>query len=398
MRPLLFLNERDIRHPLAGGAEVNLFEVGRRLVAAGYRATLICTRFPGARAEEVIDGMRVLRMGNRLTYYLRLPLWVRREITPDTIIIEHLCKLPFCTPLYVNVPTLPVTHHLFGRTAFWQVPFVVATVVVAAERLIPPVYRACQFIAVSPSTKQDLVARGVAEARIRVIPNGVDCRWYSVPRRQPAGAPALLTMGRVEPYKRIDLILAAFARIREQVPNTHLYVVGGGTGLAAVRREVERRALAAHVTCTGVVSEEEKLRYIHGAHVMVSASEKEGWGLTVLEAAACGLPTIASDVPGLRDAVLHGRTGVLVPHGDVEALAQAAIDLLQDPERRRRLGSAARAWAERFSWEGVADATARCIEEVAGNVRAERRLEWFEEETAEPSGVSCDNLQSGRVR
>jgi glycosyltransferase involved in cell wall biosynthesis len=383
MRPLLLLNERDLRHPLAGGAEVNLFEVGRRLVVAGYRATLICTRFPGAPAEEVIDGIRVLRTGNRLTYYLRLPARVRRELTPDTVIIEHLCKLPFCTPLYTNVPTLPVTHHLFGRTAFWQVPFAVACVVVAAEWLIPPVYRKCQFVAVSPSTKQDLVARGVAAQRIRVIPNGVDCGGYRPPDGRIVAPPTLLVLGRVEPYKRIDLLLQALSRIREQIPEARLCIVGGGTGLAAVRSEVQRLGLGAHVTCTGVVAEAEKLRYIHAADLLLNASEKEGWGLTVLEAAACGVPTVAHDVPGLRDAVLNGRTGVLVPYGDVAALTRVTVELLRDPERRRRLGCAARQWAERFSWDGVADATAQCIEEVAGGVRAQRRLEWFEE-TAEP--------------
>jgi glycosyltransferase involved in cell wall biosynthesis len=382
MRPLLVLNERDVRHPLAGGAEVNLFQVGRRLVEAGYRATLICTRFPGAPAEEVIDGIRVLRVGNRLTYYLRLPVRVRREMTPDTVIIEHLCKLPFCTPLYANVPTVAVTHHLFGRTAFWQVPFAVACVVVAAEWLIPPVYRKCQFIAVSPSTKQDLVERGVAAPRIRVIPNGVDCEWYRLPDHRIGTSPTLLVLGRVEPYKRIDVVLQALAGIRAQIPDARLCIVGGGTGLAAVRDEVRRLGLDGHVTCSGAVTEREKLRYIQAADLVLNASEKEGWGLTVLEAAACGVPAVASDVPGLRDAVLNEHTGVLVPYGDVAALVEATVGLLRDPERRRRLGGAARQWAERFSWDGVAEATAQCIEEVAGGVRAERRVEWFEEATA----------------
>ena len=386
MRHLLILNERDLRHPLAGGAEANLFEVGRRLVAAGYDATLICTRFAGAPAQEVIDGIRVLRAGNRLTYYLRLPLLVRRAVTPDTVIIEHLCKLPFCTPLYAGVPTLPVTHHLFGRTAFWQVPCLAASVVVASEWLIPPVYRKCQFVAVSPSTKHDLIARGVGAARIRVIPNGVDCTRYSIGLPRVAAPPTLLALGRVEPYKRVDLILQALGRIHQQIPEARLVVVGGGTGLGAVRAEVLRLGLDAHVTCTGVATEEEKLRYLHESDLMLNASEKEGWGLTVLEAAACGLPTVASDVPGLRDAVLDGRTGVLVPHGDVETLARAAVDLLQHPEQRRRLARNAREWAERFSWDAVAEATADCIEEVAGHARAGRKVVWFEGEQAETAG------------
>jgi glycosyltransferase involved in cell wall biosynthesis len=387
MRHLLLLNERDIRHPLAGGAEVNLFEVGRRLVDAGYRATLLCTRFDGAPAEEVIDGIRVLRAGNRLTYYLKMHSRVKRELTADTVIIEHLCKLPFCTPLYAGVPTLPVTHHLFGRTAFLQVPFVVAAVVVAAERLIAPVYRSCGFVAVSPSTKLDLIERGIVAQRIRIIPNGVDCERYRPAEGEGGGPPALLVMGRVEPYKRIDLILRSLVQIRRQVPDARLFVVGGGTGLDAVREQVRRFGLEAHVVCSGQVNEPDKLRYIHQSHLMLNASEKEGWGLTVLEAAACAVPTVASNVPGLRDAVLNGQTGVLVPYGDVEAMAGAAVEILRDPDRRRRLGLAARRWAERFSWDGVARATAQCIEEAAGGTGQGERLAWFDGEEAGVGGV-----------
>ncbi|MBI4514762.1 MAG: glycosyltransferase family 4 protein [Deltaproteobacteria bacterium] len=380
MRPLLILNERDIRHPNAGGAEVNLFEVTRRLVALGYRATLICTSFAGAAAEETIDGIRVVRLGNRLTYYLQLPPRVRRELTPDTVIIEHLCKLPFCAPLYTKVPVLPITHHLFGATAFWQVPWPVAAVVVAAEWLIPPVYRRCQFIAVSPSTKHDLIERGVAAARIRVVPNGVDTERYCLPARESDGPPTLLALGRVEPYKRIDVMLQALVRIREQVPAVRLMVVGGGTGLDAVRDHVRRLGLGDCVTCTGFVGEQEKIQHLHSAHLVLNTSEKEGWGLTVLEAAACGLATVASDVPGLRDAVRDGRTGVLVPHGDAESLVRSAVELLRDHQRCRQLGRGARQWAERFSWAGVAEATRQCIEEAAGAPCQAERPAWFEGE------------------
>lgn len=379
MRDILILNERDIRHPYAGGAEVNLFEVGRRLAAAGYRLTLLCTRFPGSAPEETVDGVRVVRFGNRFTYYVRLPAQVRRRFAPGTAIVEHLCKLPFCTPLYTPAPVVPVTHHLFGRTAFWQAPFPVAAVVWAAEWLIPLVYRRCTFLAVSPSTRDDLVARGIARARIRIVPNGVDCDRYRPAGDRAGPPPTLLALGRVEPYKRIDVALRALIRVRERIPDARLVVVGGGTGLPRVEAEVRQLGLADCVHCTGFVSEADKLRWIHAAHVVVNTSEKEGWGLTVIEAAACGVPAVASDVPGLRDAVRDGQTGILVPYADADGVARAAVELLSDEARRRRLGDAGRAWAERFSWDSVAAATAQSIEEAAGGAPAGERLAWFEE-------------------
>ena len=377
MRHLLLLNERDLHHPNSGGAEVNLFEVAERLVERGYRATLLCVHFPGARHEEVVRGVRVLRTGGIPSYYGRLPLLVRRALEPDTAIVEHLCKLPFLTPLYTRHPVVAVTHHLFGRTAFQQVAAPIALGVVAAERLIPWVYRRCSFIAVSPSTRDDLIARGLRPEQIRVIPNGVDCRHYTPPAAEPGPPPRILAFGRIEPYKRFDLVLQAFLRLRAEIPDATLAIVGGGTGLDAVRADIRRHGLGAAVQCPGPVDERDKVRHIREAHLVLNASEKEGWGLTVVEAGACARPTIASDVPGLRDAVIDGETGLLVPHGDVEALAAAAVRLLRDEPLRLRLGAQARSWAERFSWDGVAEATAACIEEACGAPAAATAPTWF---------------------
>jgi glycosyltransferase involved in cell wall biosynthesis len=89
----------------------------------------------------------------------------------------------------------------------------------------------------------------------------------------------------------------------------------------------------------------------------VLTSPNEGWGIANLEAAACGTASVASDAPGLRDSVVDGTTGYLVPHGDVGRLAQRLAGLLQDPDQRDRLGRDARVFAERFSWDSSALAT-----------------------------------------
>jgi glycosyltransferase involved in cell wall biosynthesis len=92
--------------------------------------------------------------------------------------------------------------------------------------------------------------------------------------------------------------------------------------------------------------------------VHVLTSPKEGWGISILEAAACGTPTVASDAPGLRDAVRDGETGLLAPHGDVDALADRLERLLADADLRERMGAAARRFAENLGW----DASARAVE------------------------------------
>jgi len=365
-RKLLILNERDLRHPWAGGSELHIAETGKRFAQLGYEPTLLCTSFPGAAPEEMQDGMRVRRFGNRLTYYLMIPSVVRREArVPGTLIIEHLNKLPFCTPLYTRAPLVLLAHHLFGATAFRQVSLPVACVVYAAEKLIPTMYRRRRFVAVSPSTRDDLVARGVAAAAITVIPNGLDHQRYDSRGRLPDARPTLLVLGRVEFYKRIDLVLRAVQGLVRDLPDVQLVIVGDGGARTALERQAQQLGIAERVQFTGFVSEEEKVAHVCRAHAVVNTSEKEGWGLTVLEANACGLPAVASDVPGLRDAVLNGESGVLVPHGDLRRLGESLLRVLRDEAYRSRLSAGARAWAQQFSWERTTADIATVIEAVA---------------------------------
>jgi glycosyltransferase involved in cell wall biosynthesis len=241
----------------------------------------------------------------------------------------------------------------------------VAASVYAAEKLIPFVYRARRFVAVSPSTRDDLVRRGIPAGAITVIPNGLDHARYHERGRITDSRPTLLVLGRVEPYKRIELVLQALSVLRSTLSDVHLLVVGDGAARESMQQQVRQLGLEAHVTFTGFVSEHEKVDYIRRAHVVVNTSEKEGWGLTVLEANACGLPAVASDVPGLRDAVRDGETGVLVPHRDVTKLTDALRRLLQDDAYRERLGVGARAWSQKFSWDAAAAETAAMVEAVA---------------------------------
>src|SRR5262249_35372418 len=136
----------------------------------------------------------------------------------------------------------------------------------------------------------------------------------------------------------------------------------------AVRTRIAALGLGDRVELRGFVDDDEKVRLLCTAHVLATASEKEGWGLTVLEAAACGTPAVASDAPGLRDAIRDGETGLLVRSGDVGALAAALRRVLEDAELRETLGRAAVAWAARFEWEAVTDDIAQVIEAARGGV------------------------------
>jgi glycosyltransferase involved in cell wall biosynthesis len=368
-RHILILNERDLEHPMAGGAEIHLFEVFGRLAAAGDRVTMLCAGFDGGARDTVLAGVTVRRLGRtRYGYYPRVVAACRRYVAaerPDVLVEAHN-KLPFLSPLYTRIPRLVIVHHLFGRTAFRQVPVPVALAVVAAEALVPRLYRGVPFVAISESSRQDMVRRGLAPESVRVVPCGVDHTRYRLGDGQRATTPLVVFVGRIEAYKRLDVLLRAVRQVRDGGVDVRLIVVGTGADLPRSRALARVLGLEGPVEFMGFVAEQDKVRLLQQAQVCVQPSEKEGWGLTVIEANACGTPVIAADVPGLRDSVRHGETGLLVSPGDVSGLATALARVLTDPALHARLCAGARAWAERFRWEGAAAAIGDAVDAACG--------------------------------
>ena len=374
-RHVLVLNERDLDNPRAGGAEIHLFEIFGRLAAAGDRVTMLCAGFPGGAPEATIAGVRVRRLGgSRAGYYSQVVQACRAYIArerPD-VLVEALNKMPFLSPLYTKIPLVAVVHHLFGTTAFQQVPAPVAAAVVGAEWLIPRLYRRATFVAISDSSRDDMVARGIDASSIRVVLCGVDHARYRPDPSVRDPRPLLVFVGRLERYKRLDVLLDAVAEVRRGGLDAHAVIAGTGDALDAVRAQVRALGLEACVDVPGFVDEAEKVRLLQAAHVAVQPSEKEGWGLTVIEANACGTPCVATAVPGLRDSVRDGDTGLLVPVRDAKALAAALARVLRDDALRARLAAGALAWAARFRWEDAAADVGETLDAACGRAQAPR--------------------------
>lgn len=357
---ILVLNWQDRENPRAGGAEAHLHEVFGRLAERGWEVVAVTSGWPGAPTEVVLDGIRVHRVGTRYLYPFRVAHYVRRKLAHlrFDLVVEDLNKVPVFAPAWAPAPTLLLVHHLFGPTAFQEASLPLALITWLLERPIPRAYQGLPVIAVSESTRQDLVRRGVESRQIQVIPNGIDLGRFT-----PGGEenrfpdPTLLYLGRLKRYKRVDLVLAATAKLRRTGLPVRLLVAGRGDHRESLEREARRLGLArGGVEFLGFVSEERKLELLRRAWVHLLTSPNEGWGIANLEAAACGTPTVASDSPGLRDSVRHGETGFLAPHGNVDELARLTGELLTDHELRRTQGHAARRFAEGFSWQGSASA------------------------------------------
>jgi glycosyltransferase involved in cell wall biosynthesis len=374
-RRILVLNERDPRNPLAGGAETHVFEIFRRLVERGDDVLLLAASFPGCSREDVVDGVRVQRLANRYLYYPLVPFVALRHVMQGReVVVDVLNKLPFLSPWILPRPCMAIVHHLFGTTAFQQVPWPVAMVSLAMEKLIPRAYRRVPILAISPSTRDDLVERGMDASRIHVIPPGIDRTTHEAVDDGLDREPVVLWIGRLEPYKRADLVIDAMHAVLDAVPGASLVIVGAGSSRTALESRAARAGLQGHVRFTGFVSEQEKIDWIRRAAVLVQTSEKEGWGMTVIEANACNTVAVASNVPGLRDSVRDGETGLLFRSGDVGSLSEALVRGLTDHELRRRLLDSGRRWAGRFGWDEVAADTEALLEEAIAPGREPLRL------------------------
>lgn len=368
---IVVVNWRDRTHPEAGGAEVHLHEIFGRLAARGHEVHLLASGWPGCEASEVIDGIAVHRAAGAYTFALRgrrAFMRLARQLRPD-VVVEDVNKLPLYLPLLWGGPFVLLVPHLFGTTAFREVSWPMALAVWAAERPMPRVYRGLPVHAISRSTADDLVARGFAEERIRVIYPGVDAEHYAPAAgvaRSPR--PTFLYVGRLKRYKAMDTAIAAAGALARSGHPVELWIAGSGSDRARLER-VAAAVGGGAVTFLGFVSEERKLELYRRAWAVVFPSPKEGWGITNLEAAGCGTPAVASNSPGLRESVHDGETGVLVPHGDVAALQAALLALATDAALRERLSTGARAFARSLSWEKAAAETEAHLEAAVASGR-----------------------------
>lgn len=363
---ILAVNWQDTENPFAGGAEIHLFEILQRLVQRGHSVTLLCSGFEGASSRAEIGGVEIHRVGTRYTFPLHARRYFLKHLASRgfDVILDDVNKVPLMTPRWSTVPVVALVPHLFGTTAFKELPAVVAAVVWLSERPIPQVYRTSLFHAISNSTADDLVARGVERKRIKVIYPGIDSDGYTPDASRRSESPLFCYVGRLKRYKGVDIILRGFAKAA--IPDARLEIAGTGDYSEELRRLADQLGLMDRVLFHGFIPESDKLDLLRRSWASAFTSPKEGWGIVNLESQAAGTTVIASDSPGLRESLIPGKTGLLVPHGNVQALAEAFRSLANSPEKVAALGAAGRVFAASFSWDRAAVETeAQLVEAMA---------------------------------
>ena len=360
---ILVLNWRDMEHPEAGGAEVHFAEIFSRLAGKGHTVTLLTTRFKNCLPDVVCRGISVLRRGNNFIFNWESPLIIKKLLKTKTFdcVIDDVNKLPFYSNLWFkSMPVGVFYHHLFGKTVFRLTNPLTALYVCLMEKLSTRIYGKVPCCAVSPSTAEELVKQGIDRRKLTVIENGIDTERFCPDKSIVRDDDLLLYIGRLKRYKRVDDIFEAMSVIeRGGGRRLRLTVIGSGDDLPRLKKRTRQLGLDDSIDFTGFVSEDRKIELLRRAAIFVNPSEKEGWGITNIEASACGAPVVANDAPGLRDSVVDNETGLLYINNDARSMSLSIQKLLDDKELRKRFGVNGRAWAQKFSW----DASAQRVEE-----------------------------------
>ncbi len=353
---ILAVNWRCIKNPLAGGAEIYFQEIFRRLVLRGHSVTLLCERFAGSLPEETIDGISIRRLGGKWTFNWSVYRNISRVVAEGNfdIVIDDVNKIPFYSPWFVRKPVLVLLMHLFRQSIFRETLPPLAGYVFFSESLIPFAYKNCPFAVLSESSKKDLVHLGIAPEKITVVPPGTDLERFK-PDPTVTREPIVLHVGRLKRYKSTEHLLFAARLLKNKGRQFRVVIVGAGDDLSRLKALSSKLKIDDIVLFTGFVPEEEKINWYRRSTLLVESSIKEGWGLIVLEANACGTPVVVARSPGLIDSSRDGVNGLFYNYGDIVDLTEKIDRLLFNPEYARQLGEQAITWAQQWTWEGAAD-------------------------------------------
>lgn len=367
---ILIFNWRDTRHRWAGGAEVYVHELAKRLVSKGNSVTVFCGNVGRLPKNEVMDGIQIYRRGGFFMVYVWAMLYyIFRFRGNYDVIIDSENGIPFFTPLYSKEKTFLLIHHVhqevFRKSLRWPGSWLALFL---EAKLMPFVYRNTEVITVSPSSKEEIIRHKLTKKDPTIVYNGVDLKSFKPGKKSKK--PMILYLGRLQYYKSLHIFIVMARRLLKNIPDAEFIIAGEGGEMGNLKKFAEKLGIAEKVKFLGKVTEAEKINLFQKAWVFVNPSLMEGWGITTIEANACGTPAVASNVPGLRDSINNPHTGFLVTYRNYDGFAKSVEKLIVDKKLWKEMSMESINWASNFSWEKSADELFKIItREEKNNIR-----------------------------
>ncbi len=350
---ILILSWRDIKSPHGGGAEIFTFENAKRWVSAGNEVTWFTSGYGDQKREEDIDGVKIIRRGSEVTVHLHAFLCYRKLFKGKfDLVIDQINTIPFLTPLYVKEKKIALIFQLAREIWFYETFFPLSLIGFVLEFLYLKIYRNTPVMTISESTRQDLLNLKFS-GDIAILPVGISFKPLErISDKEPN--PTLIFFCRLRNSKRIHHIIEALSIAKQKIPRIQLRIVGG-KGKPDYKRRVDslvkKLGLENNIIFHGHVDEAAKRSLIAQSHILAVTSVREGWGLVVSEANALGTIAIGYNVPGIKDSIIDGKTGLLTGKNNPDSLAQKILDCLSDKELYQRLRQSALEQVRKLSWE-----------------------------------------------
>jgi glycosyltransferase involved in cell wall biosynthesis len=372
------LNWRDLTHPEAGGAERLVHESACELIRRGHSVTLFTARYPGSAAIDSSLEYQIERYGSRFSVYPRVARVLKDRTNKGEfdVVVEHVNGIPWFSPFWSGVPNVAIFYHLVGSAFFLELPFPISLIGFSTELATPILYGRTDCVYLGPSSATEFQSLGARREYSHIIPPGVDLATYTV-KGQKSPEPTFIMLGPVKSYKNQDLAIKAIALVRRAVPNARLILTGWARGdiLDRLKLLVNRLGIAGAVDFAGFLPESIKIQKIQEAWALLYCSDREGWGLGAIEASACGTPTIAPKIGGLKDSVIEGSTGLMYPPRDLSALVASMDELVRDEALRARMAIECRRFASQFDWGVHGDRIESLLREVASRRGNQERIQ-----------------------
>ncbi len=353
LRRVHFVAWRDLDDPEAGGSELHAHRIASLWAEAGIDVTFRTSAVEGMSERLSRSGYEVTRRSGRYSLFPRVA-WegFGSRGRSEAGLVEVWNGMPFFSPIWHRGPRVVFLHHVHAEMWRMVLPSSLARLgELIEQRLAPPLYRRSRVVTLSESSRQEIVGMlGFPEHRVSVAAPGVESRFTPGPGRSTV--PLVVAVGRLVPVKRFEVLVRALVKVRQRVPDLRAVIVGEGYERPALEALRHRLGADEWIDFPGRLSDDRVARWYQQAWLVASASQREGWGMTLTEAGACGTPAVATDIAGHRDAVVDGRTGLLAQ--GVDGMAEAMERVLKDDALRSRLGRGALERARWFTWEATA--------------------------------------------